>query len=220
MAFRADEAAQDGFEQARRYLVSQEFDAKRRQQAQHKLEQLVDAHGPVVRGYPTWHPLIPQSDPRAPATTPSDQHGYVGLDHTVYFAHAFVSCPYDDGRRIIESVEKMAHHPCADVRAERLDVTFYNSSTTAILVRCDWHETLFQHMVPKSLAVPLMIQEEMRAWHGSDLAERWETMAPYFLGTPHGARSSLFVSQDTAMSMKKAYMALVESGMFGPLRMD
>ncbi len=220
MAFRADEAAQDGFEQAKRYLVSQEFDADKRKQAQRKLEELVDIYGPVVRGYPTWHPLVPQSNPRAPVTTPSDQHGYVGLDHTVCFAHAFLSCPYDDGRRILESVEKMAPHLYAEVTVERLDVSFYNSGTTAILVRCDWHQNLFQHMVPKSLAVPLMIQEEMRAWPGAELAERWETMAPYFLGSPHGARSSLFVSQDTAMAMKKAYMALVESGMFGPLRMD
>lgn len=45
-------------------------------------------------------------------------------------------------------------------------------------------------------------------------------MRPYFLGDPHGARSSLFVTQDTAMAMKRVYTAMVESGMFGPLKMD
>ncbi|EEE37095.1 hypothetical protein RKLH11_931 [Rhodobacteraceae bacterium KLH11] len=40
------------------------------------------------------------------------------------------------------------------------------------------------------------------------------------LGEPHGSRSSLFVDQETALAMKKAYMAMVESGMFGPLKMD
>ena len=38
-------------------------------------------------------------------------------------------------------------------------------------------------------------------------------------GRPHGSRSSLFVSQDTALAMKKIYIAMAESGMFGPMKM-
>lgn len=222
MAFRADEAAQDGYEQARRTLVlSSGVEAAQRERAERALEDLVDTHGPVVRAYPTWHPLVPQQNPQMPVTRPSDRCGYAGLDHTVFFAHAFVSCPYGDGAEIIASVEAMTSHPCATIIAERLDAPFYNSGTTPVLVRCDWHDT-FQdrHMVPKRLAVPLMIQEEMRMWHRAEVGERWETMAPYFLGDPHGARSSLFVTQDTAMAMKRVYVAMVESGMFGPLHLD
>jgi hypothetical protein len=44
-------------------------------------------------------------------------------------------------------------------------------------------------------------------------------MRPYLLGEPHGNRSSLFVSQDTAIALKKIYLSLVETGMFGPLKM-
>lgn len=222
MAFRADEAAQDGYQQARRALVwSPGVESAQRELADRALEDLIDAHGPVVRGYPTWHPLVPQFDPRLPVTFPSDRCGYEGLDHTVFFAHAFVSCPYDDGVALIKSVEAMKDHPFASISAERLDVPFYNSATTTILVRCNWHDTFPErHMVPKRLAVPLMIQEQMRGWHGAQLAERWDTMSPYLLGDPHGARSSLFVTQETAMAMKRVYMAMVESGMFGPMRMD
>lgn len=221
MAFRADEAAQDGYEQAQRTLVlSPGGDAAQRKVANRALEDLIDAHGPVVRAYPTWHPLVPQRDPRSPVTYPSNRCGYAGLDHTVFFANAFVSCPYGDGAAIIASVEAMDDHPCATVTAEQLDAPYYNTGTTPILVRCDWQDIFPErHMIPKKLAVPLMIQEEMKSWHGAEVGERWETMRPYLLGEPHGARSSLFVTQDTAMAMKRAYTAMVESGMFGPLHM-
>ena len=217
MTFRADEAAQDGYERARRTLVqSPGVEAAQRERADRALEGLIDAYGPVVRSYPTWHPLVPQPDPQLPVTYPDDRCGYAGLDHTVLFAHAFVSCPYGDGAAIIESVEALERNSCATITAERLDAPFYNEGTTPVLVRCDWHDTFPErHMVPKRLAVPLMIEEEMRIWHRAEMAERWETMRPYLLGDPHDARSSLFVTQDTAMAMKRAYIAMVESGMFG-----
>lgn len=222
MAFRADEAAQQGYERARRVLVlSQGVEVSQRQTAEDALEDLIHAHGPVVSAYPTWHPLVPQQNPGMPTALPSENCGYRGLDHTIFFAHAFVSCPYGDGEDLISSVEELKQHPCADVIAETLDAPFYNSGTTPILVRCDWHKTFSERfMVPKRLAVPLMIQEEMRMWLRAEVGERWETMRPYLLGDPHGARSSLFVTQDTAMAMKRAYMAMVESGMFGPLHLD
>ena len=222
MAFRADEATQDGYGQARSKLVrTQGLDPAQRELADKKLLDLIDEHGPVVQGYPTWHPLVPQFDTHSPVTYPGTRCGYKGLDHTVCFAHAFVTCPYNDGEAVIKSVETMEEHSCATFIAERLDVQLYNSGTTAILVSCKWHENFTErHMIPKRLAVPLMIREEMRLWLGARVGEQWETMCPYLLGAPHGARSSLFVTQDTAIAMKRVYMAMVESGMFGPLRMD
>lgn len=225
MAFRADEAAQDGYERAKRVLVlSPGVEVSKRQVAEDALQDLIAQYGPVVDSYPTWHPLVPQNDPRMPVTYPSERAGYKGLDHTIFFVNAFVSCPYGDGEEIIKSVEAMRPHFLEalhfDIIAERLKVPFYNSGTTPILVRCEWTKMLdVGNQIPKSLAVPLLIQNEMKAWPGAEVAERWDTMAPYFLGSPHGARSSLFVSQETALAMKRAYMAMVESGMFGPLHM-
>ena len=152
--------------------------------------------------------------------TPSDRCGYDGLDHTVFSAHTFVCRPYGDGTRIIESVEKMSH-ACADITSEALDAPFYGDGSTAILVRCDRRATFSpRHMVPKRLAVPPMIEQDAQTWHRAQVGERWDTMRPCFLGKPHGSRSSLFVTQDTALAMKRAYMAMVESGMFKPLQHD
>ena len=63
-----------------------------------------------------------------------------------------------------------------------------------------------------------MLEQELPCWRWSERAESWAVMRPYLLGAPHGKRSSLFVDQETALAMKKAYMAMVESGMFGPLK--
>jgi hypothetical protein len=63
-----------------------------------------------------------------------------------------------------------------------------------------------------------MIEKELPAWRWAERSETWETMRPYLLGQPHGSRSSLFVTQDTALAIKNVYSAMVESGMFGVLR--
>lgn len=117
----------------------------------------------------------------------------------------------------MRSVENLTHR-CADISATRLDVQLYNEGASAVVVRCDWLYSLdANHMVPKRVAVPLMMEEEPRNWQNAEVGESWETMRPYLLGVPHGSRSSLFVSQDSAMAMKRAFMAMTESGMFGPI---
>jgi hypothetical protein len=51
-------------------------------------------------------------------------------------------------------------------------------------------------------------------------AETWDTMRPYFLGRPHGSRSSLFVNQETGQAIKKVWEALTHTDMFGPIMVD
>lgn len=219
MAFRADEATVDGYERTKRYLIAREVPEALRAASEEKFRYLVDEYGPVVDAYPTWHPLV-RNKPGNTETTPSDRNGYVGLDHTVYLANAFISCPYTDGQEIIDSVEKMPDQHAAAISAERLDVTFYNTGTTAILVRCEWSKMLETGgTIPARLAVPLMLEQELPMWTFAEVAETWETMRPYLLGSPHGQRSSLFVTQETALAMKKIYLGMAETGMFGPMRM-
>ena len=106
----------------------------------------------------------------------------------------------------------------ADLTAEALDCTFYNEGTTPILVRCEWSYDLDEnHTISKRVAVPMMMERELPNWRSAEVAETWDTMRSYFLGSPHGSRSSLFVTQDTVMAMKKAYTAMTDSGMFGPV---
>ena len=221
MAFRADEAKEAGYEATKSYLIHRHMSDAERSNAESVLLDIIDDCGPVVESYPTWHPLVANHDSRFPETHPSERCGYHGLDHTRYFAHGFISCPYVDGQKIIDSVSVLAQHSNAHISAERLDVEFYAPGTAPVLVRCDWSEALENgKLVPKRLAVPLMLEKELPTWRWAERAEKWETMRPYLLGSPHGSRSSLFVSQETALAMKKVFVAMTESGMFGPLKMD
>lgn len=216
MSFRGDVAAKTGAEEARRYLIPRSFDRQTRERAGRKFDELLLKYGPVVAAYPSWHPLVAQhKDKSSPATYPSDRCGYKGLDHTIYLAHAFVTCPYDDGQVVIDSVNLLDAPPCASLSAERLGVHFYNESTTPILVSCEWSLPLDEdHAIPKCVALPLMLEQELPAWRWAQVSETWEDMRPYFLGRPHGNRSSLFVSQETALTLKKTYELMVESGMY------
>ncbi|KTT70146.1 hypothetical protein [Sphingomonas sanguinis] len=220
MAFRADEAAADRLARTKNYLIPRGFPVEVRNRAEEVLAKIVEQCGPAVDDYPSWHPLVSVHNRRHPHTTPGRFQGYVGLDHTRYFAHGFVTCPYGDGQDVIESVREMDRgmKGPAIVYAEKLDCKFYNEGATPILVRCDWGDPLEENQtVPKRIAVALMMERELPSWRSAEVGETWETMRPYFLGSPHGKRSSLFVTQETALAMKKVYAAMNDAGVFGPL---
>ena len=217
--FRENEARDRGFEEARRYLVPREGTPAQREKALQVLHDLVDELGPVVDFYPSWHPLVAQHNPRHPVRSPSEQCGYEGLDHTVHFAHGFVTCPYVDGSPVLASVEQIKVPHGASLTAELIDAPLYNTGTAPVVVRCEWDRPLdMGKLVPKRTAVGLMLDQEIPGWRWSELGESWDTMSGYFLGGPHGARSSLFVSQETGMAMKRVWLAVTESGVFGPVR--
>lgn len=221
MAFRADEAARAGYEEVETYLVPRPRDADEFERARSKraLLDIVDELGPVVDAYPSWHPLVSHHDSREPATVPSYRCGYQGLDHTRFFTKGFITCPYNDGQAVIDSVAALPYSPIATITAERLDVQLYNSNATPILVKCKWERPLdMDGMIPLSIAMPLILEKEVPCWQWADVAETWETMRPYFLGKPHGSRSSLFVSQETGQAIKKIWNALIYTGMFGPIK--
>jgi hypothetical protein len=224
MAFRADEAARMGSESIVDYLVprSRDWEESERARSKEALLDIIEELGPVVDSYPSWHPLVRNyQDPQVPATSPGDNCGYHGLDHTRFFAHGFITCPYTDGQAVLDSVAKLPSRFPAEITAERLDVKFYNPSTTAILVRCKWEKPLnADKTIPLSIAMPLLLEKELPCWKVAQVAETWESMRPYFLGRPHGSRSSLFVSQETGQAMKKIWDALIYTGMFGPIRVE
>ncbi|MCT8002957.1 hypothetical protein NZL82_13835 [Sphingomonas sanguinis] len=224
MAFRADEAAADRLAKTKNYLIPRTLPVDVRARSEEVFADIVEQCGPAVDDYPSWHPLVSGHEQRHPCTTPGKFQGYVGLDHTRYFTHGFVTCPYGDGQDVIDSVEQLSRKLVHDfkvpayVTAEALDCKFYNESTTAILVRCEWNYELEEnHTIPKRVAVALMMERELPSWRFAEVGETWETMHPYFLGSPHGKRSSLFVTQDTALAMKKVYAAMNDAGVFGPM---
>ena len=222
MAFRADEEAKRGYENALRYLVPKDGNPEQRSRSKMIIEDLVDELGPVIESYPSWHPLVSSNDIRTHCVTiPGGDCGYVGLDHTIYFAHGFVTCPYDNGERVLDSVESLPAHPLAIITAERLEEPLYNLSANPIVVKCEWQRPLpLNRMIPKSIATPLLLEQELPHWRTAQCAETWETMRPYFLGTPNGSRSSLFVTQETGQVLKTLWNTIINTGMYGNIRVD
>ena len=218
MAFRADEDAGKTFQELCNYLIPKTADPEEREKTRWFLEDLRDQYGPAVEAYPAWHPIVANHDDRHPIRTPGRECGYRGLDHTMYFAHAFITCPYGDGTDIMDSVAALPRHSIAKVEAKKLDVSLYNSNATPILVSCEWDRPLeLDKTVPLKIALPLILEKELARWTTSEVGETWETMRPYFMGSPHGSRSSLFVDQQTGQYIKKVWNALIYSGMYGPI---
>ncbi|CAD5366701.1 hypothetical protein RA210_U10457 [Rubrivivax sp. A210] len=77
-------------------------------------------------------------------------------------------------------------------------------------------------LIPLSIAMPLLLVKKVPSWEWSQVAETWESMRPYFLGSrpgsPRGARSSLFVNQETGQAIEKVWEAPIYAGMFGPIK--
>lgn len=172
-------------EEVEAYLVPRARDADEAQRARSREAlDIIDELGPVVDSY--------NHDSRHPTTTPSEQCGYKGLDHTRFFAKGFITCPYGDGQDVGCCISLP---PIATITAEKLEVQLYNPNATPMLVKCNWEKSLgMDGMIPLSIAMPLLLEKEMPCWQWAEVAEMWESMRPYFLGRPHDSRSSLFVS--------------------------
>lgn len=221
MAFRADEAAAREFENLKTYLAcTRSLDESQRKRAIEELSEVVFEYGPVVESYPTWHPLVYNHDSCSdPITHPGMSCGYRGLDHTRYFANAFITCPYGDGQEVIDSVNELPSHPLATFSAERIDFQLYHPDATPVLVKCHWKTPLERDgTIRLSIAIPLLLEQEVPCWRNAQVAETWESMRPYFLGRPCGARSSLFVNQETGQGIKKVWNAIIYTGMYGPIK--
>jgi len=228
MAFRADEAARQGYEEVENYFTrSTEFDAQKKANIKEALRELVQEKnlGHVVDGYPSWHPLVSHSDDRNPTLWPSRECGYEGLDHTRFFVGGFITCPYrEDANEVVNSIDKIKKSQKfatsgARINAEVLDISLYHPNTIPILVTCELYEDFLDDgTIPASVAVPLMLEKELPCRYWAQRAESWDSMRPCFLGQPHGKRSSLFVNQETGMSMKKIWELLISTGMYGEIK--
>ena len=220
MAFRADDAASAGYEKAEQYFLGRALtkDEEVRKQSRDVFQRAIGLLGNAVESYPSWHPLVRHHNSRNPVTIPDNRCGYEGLDHTRYFTNGFITCPYSDGTEVIKSVNAMRPHPAATITAEILDAKLYSTEATAVMVRCHWHKPLeADGTIPLKVALPLLLEMELPCCWFAEVAETWETMRPYFLGSPHGSRSSLFLNQEAGQGIKKIWNALIYTGMYGPI---
>ena len=217
--FRVNESADMGLERSKNYLLGRSSKIENIVNSEKTLLEVVEKYGPVVNAYPSWHPLVTNHKDTNPETTPNERCGYKGLDHTIYFVNAFITCPYYDGKRVIDSVEALPFNSVAEIHAKRLDVQLYSSDAIPILVWCKWLKPIDSNgMIPASIALPLMLQKEVPCWEWAERGESWETMSSYFLRSPQASRSTLFVSQETGIIMKKVWNILINAGVFGPVK--
>jgi len=224
MAFRSNEEEGKGQQLAISKLISKAIDPAERNQSLGVLCELIDHYGPVVESYPHWHPLV-STNKRfdAPIITPSQECGYEGLDHNVFLRNAFITCPYGDGQDVLDSVERVRRDAqlerVAEISAERIETKLYHPDAHPILVKCKWLRPMSRDgTIPSAVALPLILEREVPCWRWAELAETWDTMQPYFLGQPCGSRSSLFVNQETGQIIRAVWKALIESGMYGPIK--
>ncbi len=214
--FRADYAATLGRERAieafTRYLKKTE----ERQAATSYILGLIDQYGPVVEGYPSWHPFtsIAESNGFETNTTPQE---FEGLDHTIYFRDAFVTAPYGGAEDVIRSAyNKKGGYIDAE---EICEVPLYTYKTTPVLVKCVGIGKEKDNTICKRFALGRMLSNQLPAWNrvDCDCGESWETMRRYILGTPCGSRSSLFVNQETGQALREVWNLLNFHELFGPV---
>jgi hypothetical protein len=186
-----------------------------------KIESLTQVWGPVVETYPSWHPLVAAGNehPLSPAMTPQANCGYEGVDHSIYFRNAFLTCPYGGGKKVIASVERIKFPDHVRVEAEILDIPIYHPDATPVLVTCSWTPMPEEDgTINRRYAFGTMLEMELALWREANAAETWETMRPYFLGLPYCNESSFFVNQDTGQVMKRVWNDIIEAGVFGGIK--
>ena len=117
--FRSNEAAELAREEAIHNYSRWLKETRERDSAVAFMEKLIKKYGPVIEGYPCWHPITsaPKSEFRTDPKT--DPQGFEGLDHTIYLRDAFITAPYGGAERVIKSA--LAHpsglfdaNPCRD----------------------------------------------------------------------------------------------------------
>lgn len=223
MTFRIPESESAGRQRAHAKLLGRNIDANQRDHSRITLDEIIDRCGPVVESYPMWHPLVAARSPRQSSVTmPNDDCGYRGLDHTILLRNAIITCPYNEGKELFESVEKIAESDYLDgvasISAAPIEAQLYHPSADPILIQCDWERPMASDgTIPAAVAVPLLLEREVPNWRRSQAGETWETMSRYLLGQPSGSRSSLFVNQQTGQTIKTIWKLLNETGMYGPI---
>lgn len=219
MAFRAEEAAQAGFERAYKTFIPYGAGSSERLKVKNKLQEIVKECGPVVDGYPAWHPFMAEADPAQwSPLTPTSLKSFRGLDHTVYFQNGILTCPYDHAVDNLFKQITALKHDDALISIERLEgITLYNEQAVPLLIRCEWNREWKEYDGTFNLRIVLglMLEREIPNWRWSPFSESWDSMSGQIMGEPHGARSSLFVNQVTGQKLKNVWNQIIKSGLLG-----
>lgn len=219
MAFRADEAAQAGFDRAYQYLIPEGANSSQRLKVRELLQDIVRDCGPVVDGYPAWHPFMQESDrSKWSPYTPNNLDSFKGLDHTIYFQNGILTCPYGHGvDELFNRMQDFDNKDAAVTIKKIQGITLYHENAIPILIKCEWYGEWREYDGTFNLktAMGLMLEREVPNWRVAKFNESWEVMSGQIIGEPHGARSSLFVNQVTGQQLKSVWNQIIKSGLFG-----
>lgn len=221
MAFRQNEAIEQGTERAIRRLTPSDGTPEQKAAAKQLVAALIERYGPVVDGYPSWHPMVdlPNRADGWRRTLPCEDLGYHGIDHTIFLANAIITCPYEHATQTVLDAVSSLHHSDGYFDAELLDTPLYNLGATPILITFEWACGIDPGKpIPASVAIPKMLLRELPSWSSAQCQETWEDMKHYLIGAPAGSRSSLFVTQETGQAMKGIWNSLNKHGVFTPPR--
>ncbi|PWC17132.1 hypothetical protein DDT52_16460 [Brenneria roseae subsp. roseae] len=218
MAFRADDAIENGYEMAVKQLTPYEATSKQRSHIRTTLAKISQECGPFVDGYPAWHPFMLETDPKNYAPMVPMQDGiFRNLDHSVYLANGILTCPYPHGvDQLIKSINSL-RHPCADFTINKIDgIVLHAEGAVPLLIKCKWVNKFCEDgTVPSRTALGLLLEREIPHWKDTEFSPSWENMKGQILGYPHGARSSLFVNQQTGQILKMVWNQLVKAELWG-----
>lgn len=216
IGFRANEAAAAGRERVIHYFSRNFKDPDDRGAAAEYIDMLIRNYGPVVEGYPSWHPFTATAttDRSAGCSPEFSPQGFEGLDHTIYFRDAFVTAPYGNAERVLKSAGKIKNMDAEEIT----DVKLYTENATPVLVTCDGIDKEEDGTILKRYALGSMLSTELPGWTWAQCGESWEDMRRHILGTPCGSRSSLFVNQETGKALREVFDMLNRHELFGPVR--
>lgn len=182
-----------------------------------QVEKLIEELGNAVDTYPDWHPIL---------TAPPRNYGqhvyglsqiaaYEGIDHTTEFVRGFVTCPYSErcADKLVEAVSEVV-----GLYAYRLDQPLYADMAYPVVVVANSVGLDADGTIKSRDALTWFAQQCADEASNSQVAETWWNVRSNILGSPHGSRSSLFVSQHAGVHMRKILEAMNASGMFGPIK--
>jgi len=217
ISFRANDAARAGRDEAVHYYSRGFKTPQERAAVATFIDKTIEEFGPIVSGYPSWHPFVEDSSVPHPrgAFPRTDPVGFEGLDHTIYFRNAFLTAPYGGAQRVIDSIKK---ERCEIWAEEITGVPLYYYNTTPVLVKCMGMPTEADGTFSKRFALGKMLTDQLSAWDWAECGETWDDMRRYILGSPCGSRSSLFVNQETGSALKEVFELLNKHELFGPPR--
>ena len=221
MAFRFTESINDGLSRAIRELARIPESGMTKVEicdAENYLKNIVTQIGPVVNGYPVWHPLVSHNCSSLQDfihIKPSNEQYFNGLDHTVFFAHGLISCPYrkESVNALIQSIENLNNQFGYSIEWSNIPFKLYNNEVIPILVRTDnCYELDNDLTISKKSAIKLFLTKMMESLECRYPSSNWHDFAPCILGTPSGGRSSLFVNQNTGQALKTIFTMFVKQG--------